>query len=217
VELLLSLLFLAALPVAMFGPTVMRRVLQRRIEAGNHLADDLKCWMCGAPRPELVASEVFRCRACERLQGEGAVKYLLAERRTRLSQLPQDSKLAKARQILDEVALGLEAAGGELTAIAELTARHQRTEDLDPQQEIDASNWLASALLRVATLESQLHEVALLLGQPEGLASVDTHVAHTTARETQRGASSAQVELASLYELHARLSSALAATRPGAQ
>ena len=213
-ELLLSLLFLAAVPATMFGPPLMRHLLQRRIAAGSGLADDLKCWMCGAPRPKLVANDVFRCQSCQGVQGDGAAKYLLAERRARLSQLPQDAKLEKAGELLAEVALALEAAQGELAAIAELAAEHLRAEDRQPQRELDTSSWLASALLRVASSESHLHEVALLLGQRGGLASVDTRVDGTSALDSQRGATSAQVELASLYERHARLVSALAASRP---
>lgn len=166
--------------------------LSRFWRFGNKaVGDSEKCWICGVASPELIAVDVYRCRSCKRVQGEGAANFLRAERHRQIAALPRDERLQRANNTLGEAERALIACDGELAAAVRLAEICVDASD-DTRRE-EAASRLASALLSAGQIEDSLNDtaVALELSLPETRAEIVTRTwpaaaIHADARKAVR-------------------------------
>jgi hypothetical protein len=121
---------------------------------------------------------------------------MLAERRAKLSRIPQALRQSKAKELLNEVLLSLEIARGELTSIAR---QLKYSEGGVPD--------MAAALLCIARIDQQLKEVALLAGYPDLKESIDSRLFLPSFRARLECLEVAQRSLERLQDIHHELAS----------
>ena len=123
---------------------------------------------------------------------------MLAERRAKLSRIPHALRQSKAKELLNEVLLSLEATRGELTSIAR---------QLKYSEEGGVPD-MATALLCIAQIDQQLKEVALLVGYPDMRENIDSRLFIPSFRVKLECLETAQRSLERLHDIHHELATA---------